>query len=49
MLRDKVPIAKIRKREVDCSSTTEGSKEQPCEPNEEEEKKTLQDLVQNLE
>ena len=41
MPRDKVPIAKIRKRKVDCSSTTEGSKEQPYEPNEKEEKKTF--------
>ena len=49
MPRDKVPIAKIRRSEADCSSTTEGLKEQSCEPNEEEEKKTLQDLVQNLE
>ena len=49
MPRDKVPIAKVRRNEADCSSTIEGSKEQPCEPNGEEKKKTLQDLVQNLE
>ena len=40
----KVPIAK-----AGSPSTTEGSKEQSCEPNEEEEKKVLQDLVRNLE
>ena len=32
-----------------CSSTIEGSKEQLCEPNREEEKKAIQDLVQSLE
>ena len=49
MPRDKVPIAKIRKSETCCSMTIECSKERLCEPNGEEEKKTLQDLVQNLE
>ena len=39
--KEKVSIAK-----AGSSSTTEGSKEQSCEPNpEEEEKKVLQDLV----
>ena len=49
MLKEKVPIAKVQKSEVGSSSTTKGSKEQSCEPNREEEKKMLQDLVQNLE
>ena len=43
MPMDKVPI------EADFSSTTEGLKERSYEPNREEEKKMLQDLVQNLE
>ena len=45
---DKVPTAKIRKSKAFCSSATEGSKEQLYEPNGKEEKKALQDLVQNL-
>ena len=45
MPRDKVPIAKIRKSEACCSTTTEWSKERLREPNGEEKKKTLQDLV----
>ena len=44
ILKEKVPIAK-----AGSSSTTEGSKEQSCEPNGEEEKMVLQDLVWNLE
>ena len=48
MPMDKVPIAKIRKSKVVCSSTIEGLRERLYEPNKEEEKKTLQDLVQNL-
>ena len=44
MPKEKVPIAK-----VGSSSTTEGSKERSCEPNGEEEKLVLQDLVRNLE
>ena len=44
MLKEKVPIAK-----TSSSSTTERSKERSCEPNGEEEKMVLQDLVQNLE
>ena len=38
-----------RKNEANCSSTTEGSKERLGKSNGEEEKKTLQDLVQSLE
>ena len=49
MPRDKVPIAKIRRSELVGLSITEGSRERLCEPNEEEEKKALQDLVWNLE
>ena len=44
MLKEKVPITK-----TGSSSTTEGSKERSCEPNVEEEKMVLQDLVRNLE
>ena len=40
MPKEKAPIAK-----VGSSSTTEGSKERSCEPNGEEEKMVLQDLV----
>ena len=43
MPKEKVPIAK-----ASFSSTTEGSKERSCEPNGEEEKMVLQDLVRNL-
>ena len=39
MPSDKVPIAKFRKSEADCSSTTKGSKERPCGPKKEEEKR----------
>ena len=46
---DRVPIAKIGRSEAGRSQTTEGSKEQLCEPIEEEEERALQDLVQNLE
>ena len=46
---DRVPIAKIEKSEAGHSQTTKGSKEQMCEPIEEEEKRALQDLVRNLE
>ena len=49
MPKEKVPIAKVRKNQAGSSSTTEGSKEQSCESNEDEEKKVLQDLVRNLE
>ena len=44
ILKEKVPIAR-----AGSSSTTEGSKERSCEPNTEEEKRVLQDLVRNLE
>ena len=44
MLEEKVPIAK-----TGFSSTTEGSKERSCEPNVEEEKMVLQELIRNLE
>ena len=44
MRKKEVPISK-----VGSSSTTEGSKEQSCEPNREEEKKVLQELAQDLE
>ena len=43
--KEKIPIAKVQRSEVGSSSTTEGSKERSREPNEEEEKKVLQDLV----
>ena len=46
---DKVPIVKTERNETGYLLTTEGSKEQLREPNGEEEKKTFQDLVQNLE
>ena len=49
MLRDKVPVAKIKKNEAGCLVTTKGSKERLREHNEEEEKKVLQDLAQGLE
>ena len=49
MPMDRVPIAKIEKSEADRSQTTKRSKEQLCEPIEEEEKRALQDLVRNLE
>ena len=45
MLRDKVPVAKIKKSEAGYSMTTEGSKERLREMNGEEEKKVLQDLA----
>ena len=44
MPKEKVPIAK-----AGSSLITEGSKRRSCEPNREEEKRVLQDLVQNLE
>ena len=44
MPKEKVPIAK-----TGSSSTTEGLRERSCEPNVEEEKIVLQDLVRNLE
>ena len=47
--RDEVPIAKVRRSEACSSSTIERSKERSDEPNGEEEKKVLQDLVRNLE
>ena len=49
MPRDKVPVAKIIKSEASYLMTIERSKERLCEMNGEEEKKMLQDLVQNLE
>ena len=49
MSKEKVPIAKVQKNEASSSPTTEGSKGRSCEPNGEEEKKVLQDSVQNLE
>ena len=49
MPRDKVPVAKIRKSEAGCSMTIEGSKERLHKHNEDEEKKVLQDLAQDLE
>ena len=49
MPMDRVPIAKTGRSEAGHSQTTEGSKEQMCEPIEEEEKRVLQDLVRNLE
>ena len=49
MPMDRVPIAKIGRSEAGRSQTTEGSKEQMCEPIKEEEKRALQDLVRNLE
>ena len=39
----------LKSEKVNSSSTTEGSKERSCEPNGDEKKKMLQDLVQNLE
>ena len=44
MPKEKVPISK-----TGSSSTTEESKERSCEPNVEEEKMVLQDLIRNLE
>ena len=41
MLKEKVPIAKVRISEAGSSSTTEGSKKRSGEPNREEEKKVL--------
>ena len=49
MPMDRVPIAKIGRSEARRSPTIEGSKDQLCEPIEEEEKKSLLDLVRNLE
>ena len=49
ILTDEVPITKVERNEANCSSTTEGSKERLGKSNGEEEKKTLQDLVQSLE
>ena len=48
MPKENVPIVKVRRSEAGSSSTTEGSKEWSGKPNGEEEKKVLQDLVQNL-
>ena len=41
MPNDKVPTDKVRRSKAFCSSATEGSKEQLCEPNGKEEKKAL--------
>ena len=49
MPMDRVPITKTGRSEACHSQTTEGSKEQMCEPIEEEEKRAFQDLVWNLE
>ena len=46
---DKVPIVKIGRNKIGCSSTIEGSKERLREHNGEEKKKVLQDLAQGLE
>ena len=48
MPRDEVSIAKDKRGEV-SSLTTEGSKEQLCKPNKEEEKKILQHMIRELE
>ena len=47
--KEKVPITKTGRSGAGCSLAIEGSKKKSCEPNGEEEKKMLQDLVQNLE
>ena len=49
ILTDEVPIAKVKRNEANCSSTTEGSKERLGKSNGEEDKKMLQDLVRSLE
>ena len=46
---DRVPIAKIEISETGRSQTIEESNVQLCEPIEDEEKRALQDLVENLE
>ena len=48
MPKEKVPIAKVRKNEASSSSIVKGLKEQSCEPNEEQEKKTLWDSALGL-
>ena len=47
--RDEVSIAKDKRGETSGSLTTEGSKEQLCKPNKEEEKKMLQHMIRELE
>ena len=50
MSNEKVPIVEIQKSEEGSSTTTERSKERPCKlDKEEEEKKVLQELAQDLE
>ena len=49
MPKEKVPIVEVRRSEKGSSTTTEGSKEWPCELDKEEEKKALQELAQDLE
>ena len=49
ILRNEISIARDKRGEMNGSLTTEGSKERLCELNGEDEKKTPQDLVQNLE
>ena len=47
--RDEVSIAKDKRSEASGSLTTEGSKERLCKPNKEEEKKTFQHMMRELE
>ena len=47
--RDEVSIANEKIGEASGSLTTEGLKERLCKPNKEEEKKTLQHMIQELE
>ena len=49
MPNEKVPITKTGRSGAGCPLATKGSKKRSCEPNGEEEKKVLQNLVQNLE
>ena len=50
MSNETVPIVEVRKSEEGSWTTTEGSKEQPCKlDKEEEEKKALQELAKGLE
>ena len=47
--RDEVSIAKDKRSEASGSLTTERSKERLCKPNKEEEKKTFQHMMRELE
>ena len=49
MPSDEISIAKIERGKAGYSSTTEGSKERLCKPNKEEEKKTFQHMMRELE